>query len=73
VAHAFPDFQAWPRLFALAVGEGLKRQQALDWLDNLIEEGQGAEHACEREVEARDCLAGLRFCLRSRRADERKE
>jgi hypothetical protein len=37
--HAFPDFQAWPRLFTWAVGEGLKRQQALDWLDNLIEEG----------------------------------
>jgi hypothetical protein len=38
--HAFPDFQAWPRLFTLAVGEGLKRQQAPDWLDNVIEEGR---------------------------------
>jgi hypothetical protein len=48
------------KVFILAVGEDFKREQVLDWLDNVIEEGReelSLQHASEREVEAWDCPA----------------
>jgi hypothetical protein len=43
------------KLFALAVGAVFTREQALDRLDNVIDEGRSElndQHATEREVEA---------------------
>jgi hypothetical protein len=54
------------RLFTLAVGEGFKREQALDWLDNVIEEGREErydQHASGREAEAWDMSCPIAFLL----------
>ena len=40
-------------MFILAVGEDFKREQVLDWLDNVIEEGReelSLQYASERKV-----------------------
>jgi hypothetical protein len=52
------------RLFTLAVGESFKREQALDWLDTVIEEGRAEldyQHASDREVEAWDMSCRIAF------------
>lgn len=52
------------KLFKLAVGESFKREQALDWLDNIIEEGRAElnlQRASEREVEAWDMSCRIAF------------
>jgi hypothetical protein len=54
------------KLFKLAVGKVFERQQALDWLDNVIEEGREdlhQQHAPEREVEAWDMSCRIAFLV----------
>lgn len=52
------------KMFRLATGGIYQRQQALDWLDTVIEEGRAeleAQHALEREVEAWDISCRIMF------------
>jgi hypothetical protein len=52
------------KMFRLVTGGSYQRQQALDWLDTVIEEGRAelaAQHALEREVEARDMSCRIMF------------
>jgi hypothetical protein len=54
------------KLFSLAVGSGFVREQALDWLNNVIEEGRAAlqdQHANEKEIEAWDMSCRIAFWL----------
>jgi hypothetical protein len=54
------------KLFKLAVGKAFDRQQALDWLDAVIEEGRSEladQHASEREVEAWDMCCRIAFLV----------
>jgi hypothetical protein len=54
------------KLFKLAVGKDFKREQALDWLDTVIDEGRDdleAQHAAEREVEAWDMSCRISFLV----------
>ena len=54
------------KLFALAVGDGFRRDQVLDWLNTVIEEGREElenQHASEREVEAWDMSCRIAFSL----------
>jgi hypothetical protein len=52
------------KMFRLATGGSYQRQQALDWLDTVIEEGRAeleAQHALDREVEAWDMSCRIMF------------
>lgn len=52
------------KMFRLATGGSYQRQQALDWLDTVIEDGRAeleAQHALEREVEAWDISCRIMF------------
>jgi hypothetical protein len=52
------------KMFRLATGRSYQRQQALDWLDTVIEEGRAeleAQHALGREVEAWDMSCRIMF------------
>ena len=52
------------KMFRLAVGGSYQRQQALDWLDTVIEEGRAEledQHALDREVEAWDMSCRIMF------------
>jgi hypothetical protein len=52
------------KIFRLTTGGVYQREQALDWLDNAIEDGRGeleAQHALEREVEAWDMSCRIMF------------
>ena len=52
------------KMFRIATGGSYQRQQALDWLDTVIEEGRAeleAQHALEREVEAWDISCRIMF------------
>ena len=52
------------KMFRLATGGSYQRQQALDWLDTVIEEGRAeleAQHALEREVEVWDISCRIMF------------
>jgi hypothetical protein len=54
------------KLFKLAAGKDFKREQALDWLSAVIDEGRGdleAQHALEREVEAWDMSCRIAFLV----------
>ena len=54
------------KLFTLAVGDGFRRDQALDWLNTVIEEGREeleSQHASERVVEAWDMSCRIAFSL----------
>jgi hypothetical protein len=54
------------KLFKLAVGQSFTHEQALDWLNNIIEEGREEledQHAAEREVEAWDMSCRIAFLL----------
>jgi hypothetical protein len=54
------------RLFTSAVGDGFKRDQALDRLNTVIEEGREElenRRASEREVEAWDMSCRIAFLL----------
>jgi hypothetical protein len=54
------------KLFTLAVGKVLAREQAMDWLDSTIDEGRSElndQHAHEREVEAWDMSCRIAFLL----------
>jgi hypothetical protein len=53
-------------LFTLAVGDGFRRDQALDWLNTVIEEGREeleSQRASERVVEAWDMSCRIAFSL----------
>jgi hypothetical protein len=53
-------------LFRLAVGESYKREQALDWLNSVVDDGRAEledQHAWEREVEAWDICCRIAFLL----------
>ncbi len=52
------------KLFRLAVGKSFERQQALDWLNTVIDEGRSElvdQHASEREVETWDLGCRIAF------------
>ena len=54
------------KLFRLAVGATFHQEQALDWLDNVIEEGRTElilQRATEQEVEAWDMSCRISFLL----------
>ena len=54
------------KLFKLSVGKVFDRQQALDWLDNVIDEGRSEladQHAWEREIEAWDMACRIAFLV----------
>jgi hypothetical protein len=54
------------KVFKLAVGRDFQREQALDWLSTVIDEGREdleAQHALEREVEAWDMSCRIAFLV----------
>jgi hypothetical protein len=54
------------KLFKLAVGKVLEREQALDWLTTVIDDGRAeleAQHALDREIEAWDMSCRIAFMV----------
>lgn len=54
------------KLFKLAVGGVFEREQALDWLSTVIDEGRAeleAQHALERKIEAWDMSCRIAFMV----------
>lgn len=54
------------KLFKLAVSKVFDRQQALDWIDAVTEEGRADladQHAWEREIEAWDMTCRIAFLV----------
>lgn len=52
------------KLFKLAVGKDFDRQQCLDWLNTVIDEGRSElvdQHAWEREIETWDMACRIAF------------
>ena len=54
------------KLFKLAVGKDFDRQQALDWLNTVIDDGRAEledQHALGREIEAWDMSCRIAFMV----------
>lgn len=54
------------KLFRLAVGNAFEREQALDWLNSVVEDGRAEledQHAWEREIEAWDMCCRIAFLV----------
>ena len=52
------------KMFRLAAGGVYQREQALDWLSTVIEDGRAeleAQHALDREIEAWDMSCRIMF------------
>ena len=54
------------KLFRLALSRAFEREQALDWLTTVIDDGRAeleAQHALDREIEAWDMSCRIAFMV----------